>query len=89
MLLVLTEPDGDLHCRFEISAEVLTVAISATIRPGSRLPDPSSFGWRVLSGLTSQAWTEQEGNVATIRLACARPVSNQEGSSAKDPVGGR
>jgi serine/threonine-protein kinase RsbW len=89
MLLVLTKPDGDLHCRFEISVEVLTVAISATIRSGSRLPDPSSFGWRVLSGLTSQAWTEQEGDVATIKLACARPASNQDSSSAKDAIGGR
>ncbi len=88
MLLVLTQPAGDLHCRFEISAEVLTVAISATIRRGSRLPDESSFGWRVLSGLTSKASTEQEGEVATILLACARPMSNPDGSSGKSAVGG-
>ena len=88
MLLVLTQPSGNLHCRFEIGAEVLTVAISATIRRGSRLPDPSSFGWRVLSGLTSQAWTEQEGDVATILLTCPRPASSQEGPSGKGAVGG-
>lgn len=75
MLLVLTQPEGDLHCRFEISADELTVAVSAIIRPGSRLPDPSSFGWQVLSGLTSQAWTEQQDDLATIRLATKRPIS--------------
>lgn len=74
MLLVLTPPDGDLHCRFEISADELTVAISAPMRPGTRLPDPSSFAWRVLSGLTSQVWTEQTGEHATIRLATTRPA---------------
>jgi serine/threonine-protein kinase RsbW len=68
MLLVVTPPDGDLRCRFEIGAEELTVAISAGMRPGTRLPDRSSFAWRVLSGLTSQVSAETEAERATIRL---------------------
>lgn len=73
MLLVVTPPDGDLRCRFEIGADELTVAISAMMRPGTRLPDRSSFAWRVLSGLTSQVSAEHEGETATIRLVT--PIS--------------
>jgi serine/threonine-protein kinase RsbW len=71
MLLVVTPPDGDLRCRFEIGAEELIVAISAQMRPGTRLPDRSSFAWRVLSGLTSQVSAENENDHATIRLVTA------------------
>ncbi len=73
MLLVVTPADGDLRCRFEIGADELTVAISATMRPGTRLPDRSAFAWQVLSGLTSQVGAEHEGDCATIRLVT--PIS--------------
>jgi serine/threonine-protein kinase RsbW len=71
MLLVVTPPDGNLRCRFEIGAEELVVAISAHMRPGTRLPDRSSFAWRVLSGLTSQVSAENDNDHATIRLVTA------------------
>ncbi len=73
MLLVLTPPEGDLRCRFEIGSTELTVAISARLRPRAKLPDPSSFAWRVLSGLTSHVGTVCEDNHATIRLIINRP----------------
>lgn len=73
MLLVLTPPEGDLHCRFEIGTEELTVAVSAHLRPSTRLPDPSSFAWRVLSGLTTHVGTVCADDHATIRLIIARP----------------
>lgn len=73
MLLVVTPPDGDLRCRFEIGAEDLTVAISAAMRPGTRLPDRSSFAWRVLSGLTAEVSAEHDTDHATIRLVT--PIS--------------
>lgn len=72
MLLVLTPADGELHCRFEIGPTELTVAISAPIKPGGQLPDPSSFAWKVLSGLTSRVNTEQSDSRATIRLVTER-----------------
>ena|SRR5581483_1425814 len=68
MLLVITPPDGDLRCRFEIGTDELTVAISAAMREGARLPDRSSFAWRVLSGLTAQVSADCDGERATIRL---------------------
>jgi serine/threonine-protein kinase RsbW len=68
MLLVITPPDGDLRCRFEISPDELAVVISAAMRPGTRLPDRSSFAWRVLSGLTSEVSAETDAELATIRL---------------------
>lgn len=74
MLLVLTPPGGDLRCRFEIGATELTVAISAGLRPNTRLPDPSSFAWRVLTGLTSHVGTVSEDDHATIRLIINRPA---------------
>jgi hypothetical protein len=38
------------------------------MRPGTRLPDRSSFAWRVLSGLTSEVSAETDAELATIRL---------------------
>ena len=73
MLLVLTPPEGDLHCRFEIGTEELIVGISARLRPNTRLPDPSSFAWRVLGGLTSHVDTVYSADHATIRLIISRP----------------
>jgi serine/threonine-protein kinase RsbW len=81
MLLVLTPGDGDLSCRFEMGPQGLTVAISAPLRHGAQLPDPSSFAWRVLRGLTSEVLSEQTPDHATIRLAAAR-VTTAPGSSA-------
>nr|WP_245571514.1 anti-sigma regulatory factor [Catelliglobosispora koreensis] len=71
MLLVLTPTDGDLTCRFEIGAETLTAAVSAPLREGANLPDPSSFAWRVIRGLTADASAGQVNGVATIRLTAA------------------
>lgn len=73
MLLVLTRPEGDLHCRFEIRPAELFVGISANVRPKTRLPDPSSFSWRVLSGLTSHMGTTRDGDHLTINLVISRP----------------
>jgi serine/threonine-protein kinase RsbW len=74
MLLVLTPSSGDLHCRFEIRPGELTVGISAQVRPDTRLPDPSSFAWRVLSGLTSHVSTTRSGDHLTINLIISRPA---------------
>ncbi len=73
MLLVLTPSSGDLTCRFEIRPDELTVGISAQVRPKSKLPDPSSFAWRVLSGLTSHVSTTQTDDELTINLIISRP----------------
>jgi serine/threonine-protein kinase RsbW len=74
MLLVLTPPSGDLRCQFEIRRGELTVGISAQVRPKSKLPDPSSFAWRVLSGLTSHVSTTRTDDDLTINLIISRPT---------------
>jgi serine/threonine-protein kinase RsbW len=68
MLLVLTPPNGELQCRFEIGAEELTIAVSAPVVPGAQLPSPTSFAWQVLTGLTSRVEAEQGETHMTIRI---------------------
>lgn len=75
MLLVLTAPDGELRCRFEISAHQLIVAISAPVTTGAKLPGSSSFAWKVLAGLTDGVSADEAEGVATIRLIAVRPAS--------------
>ncbi|MEV4416345.1 anti-sigma regulatory factor [Catellatospora sp. NPDC049609] len=73
MLLVVAPPGAQLHCRFEIGASELTVAVSAPVNGKKKLPDSSAFVWKVLSGLTSRVDAEQTDGTATIRLVTELP----------------
>ncbi|WP_373315732.1 anti-sigma regulatory factor [Catellatospora bangladeshensis] len=73
MLLGIAPPGAQLHCRFEIGATELTVAISAPVNGKKKLPGDSAFAWKVLSGLTSRVDAEQADGVATIRLVTELP----------------
>jgi serine/threonine-protein kinase RsbW len=68
MLLKVTSPRSDLHCRFEFGEDQLTIAVSATVVDDAYLPITSSFEWQVLSGLATRTELEHVGDLATIRL---------------------
>jgi serine/threonine-protein kinase RsbW len=72
MLLAISTDDADLSCRFAASDNALTVEVTAPITSGARLPAASSFAWKVLTALTSEASAEAEGGRATIRLVTRR-----------------
>jgi serine/threonine-protein kinase RsbW len=73
MLLVITPPDAELSCRFEIGREELRISISAPVKDGAILPSPTSWPWHVLASLTTEATAEMSANGATIRMVSQRP----------------
>jgi serine/threonine-protein kinase RsbW len=73
MLLVITPPDAELTCRFEIGPQQLRIAISAPIKDGARLPSPTSWPWHVLTSLTAEASAELTASEATIWMVSQRP----------------
>jgi serine/threonine-protein kinase RsbW len=72
MLLAIATDDAELSCRFAVSDNALTVEVTAPITAGARLPAASSFAWKVLTALTTEASAEAVGGRATIRLITRR-----------------
>jgi serine/threonine-protein kinase RsbW len=72
MLLAIATRSADLECRFAVSHDALTVAVTVPIIAGSRLPAESSFAWKVLTALTTSASATVTRDRATIRLLTRR-----------------
>jgi serine/threonine-protein kinase RsbW len=72
MLLAIATDDAQLSCRFAVSDNALTVEVTAPVVAGARLPAASSFAWKVLTALTTEASAEAEGGRASIRLLTRR-----------------
>jgi serine/threonine-protein kinase RsbW len=72
MLLVVATRDAQLECRFTVTDDALTVAVTVPTASGARLPAESSFAWKVLTALTTTATAETTGRHATIRLLTRR-----------------
>ncbi|MGI5214573.1 anti-sigma regulatory factor [Plantactinospora sp. CA-290183] len=72
MLLAVATRDAELECRFAVTDDALTVQVSLTTLPGSRLPAESSFAWKVLTALTTSATAAANGDRATITLLTRR-----------------
>ncbi|WP_156384221.1 anti-sigma factor [Marmoricola sp. Leaf446] len=54
-------PGGDLHASYDLSDGSIEVSISADARDRSE-PDSDSFGWQVLTALTSDVRTRRDGD---------------------------
>ena len=72
MLLAIATRDAELECRFAITEDALTVQVTVATTPGARLPAESSFAWKVLTALTTEAAARTTGNQATISLLTRR-----------------
>ncbi len=72
MLLAIARRDVDLRCRFVLADDTLTVQVTVPIVPGAHLPATTSFAWKVLTALTTEAGAETSGDEATIRLLARR-----------------
>ncbi|HEX8631429.1 MAG TPA: ATP-binding protein [Catenuloplanes sp.] len=72
MLLHVATRDAALECRFAVTDDALTVEVGVATLAGARLPSQSSFAWKVLTALTTEAAAEATGNRATIRLLTRR-----------------
>ena len=60
LVLENADPGGDLYANFDISDGSIRVSVSADSSRGSD-PDQDSFGWQVLTALTSDVLTSNEG----------------------------
>jgi serine/threonine-protein kinase RsbW len=61
LVLEHADPKGDLHASFDLSDGSIRVSVSADSVQGSE-PDADSFGWQVLTALTSDVVTSREGD---------------------------
>ena len=60
LVLENADPGGDLHANFDISDGSIRVSVSADSSRDSD-PDQESFGWQVLTALTSDVLTSSQG----------------------------
>jgi serine/threonine-protein kinase RsbW len=86
MLLAVAAHDAELDCRFAVTEDALTVRVAVFTVPGAQLPAKSSFAWKVLTALTTEADAEVRDGRASIRLLTRRseptrrpPTSNGGG----------
>ena len=71
LLLHDAAPGAMLSCHFAARPDSLVAAVSAQVST-PRLPDPTSFGWLVLSSLAGAVHAELDGDVLTILLSRPR-----------------
>jgi len=72
MLLAIAVPGAELECRFTVSDDALTVDVTVGTVPGAQLPGHSSFAWKVLTALTTDAVAHSHDATATIGLLTRR-----------------
>jgi serine/threonine-protein kinase RsbW len=62
LVLENADPKGDLYASFDLSDGSIRVSVSADSAPGAE-PDADSFGWQVLTALTSDVDTSRNGDL--------------------------
>ncbi|HEX7744444.1 MAG TPA: ATP-binding protein [Micromonosporaceae bacterium] len=72
MLLAVATPEAEVECRFAVTDDALSVAVTVPAAAGARLPAESSFAWKVLTALTTSASASTDGGHASIRLLTRR-----------------
>lgn len=72
MLLAISRRGVELRCRFVLGEDALTVEVTVPTVAGAQLPATSSFAWKVLTALTTEAGASTTGDEATIRLLARR-----------------
>jgi len=72
MLLAVASRGAELDCRFSVTDDALSVEVAVTTVRGARLPAESSFAWKVLTALTTDASATVEHDRASIRLLTRR-----------------
>jgi serine/threonine-protein kinase RsbW len=77
MLLAIAARDTELDCRFAVTEDALTVQVAVSTVPGALLPAESSFAWKVLTALTTEAGADVTDGRATIRLLTRRADAGQ------------
>jgi serine/threonine-protein kinase RsbW len=77
MLLAIAAQDTELDCRFAVTEDALTVQVAVSTVPGALLPAESSFAWKVLTALATEASAKVVDGRAKIRLLTRRAAPGQ------------
>ena len=74
--LVLEHADahGDLHAAFDLSDGSIRVSVSADSHSDAE-PDAESFGWQVLTALTSDVVTSQDGGMRWLSFTVRSSIA--------------
>ncbi len=74
--LVLEHADsgGDMHATFDLSDGSIRVAVSAD-SSGETEPDMDSFGWQVLTALTSDVVTKREESLRWVSFTVRSSIA--------------
>ncbi|MFJ8581629.1 ATP-binding protein [Micromonospora sp. NPDC093277] len=72
MLLAIATRNAELECRFAVTEDALTVEVTVPAVRGAALPSQSSFAWKVLTALTTEASARAADGRATISLLTRR-----------------
>ncbi|SCF11649.1 anti-sigma regulatory factor [Micromonospora mirobrigensis] len=72
MLLAIATRDAELDCRFAVTDDALGVEVTVPTVRGATLPSESSFAWKVLTALTTDASATASDGRATISLLTRR-----------------
>jgi serine/threonine-protein kinase RsbW len=70
--------DGELECRFDIRPDALHVVVRAEVRAEAGVveacPDPTSFGWTIMSALVDEVAWNHDGAITEVGLVKRRLV---------------
>ena len=74
LVLEHADPGGDLHATFDLSDGSIRVAVSADSSTEDD-PDEDSFGWQVLTALTSDVITSREGRLHWVSFTVRSSIA--------------
>ncbi|MEO7350592.1 MAG: ATP-binding protein [Marmoricola sp.] len=74
LVLEHADPGGDLHATFDLNDGSIRVAVSADTSTDDD-PDQDSFGWQVLTALTSDVLTSREGHLHWVSFTVRSSIA--------------
>jgi len=74
LVLELADPGGDMYATFDLRDGSIRVAVSAD-SSNADTPDEDSFGWQVLTALTSDVLTSREGNLRWVSFTVRSSIA--------------
>ena len=74
LVLENANPDGDMYAAFGLSDGSIRVSVSADAL-GDTEPDVDSFGWQVLTALTSEVVTSRDGHLRWVSFTVRSSIA--------------
>jgi serine/threonine-protein kinase RsbW len=74
LVLENADPEGDLYAAFDLSDGSIRVSVSADAL-GDKEPDVESFGWQVLTALTSEVVTSRDGRLRWVSFTVRSSIA--------------